>query len=161
MSAIDYKNVGRPAIPIQHQQATQKQLDFIHSLLGQHELTEANRRSLDAAFARGINKREASDIINWLKALPRKSTRPAVENVNLEGMHKVGDRIFKVQVAVHGSGNLYAKGAMRFLSADTKMTLEEAKQFGALYGTCCVCGRTLTNEDSIEAGIGPVCAKGF
>ena len=190
MSAIDYKNVGRPAIPIQHQLATQKQLDFIHSLLGQHELTEANRRSLDAAFARGINKREASDIINWLKALPRKSTRPAVENVNLEGMHKVGDRIFKVQVAVHGSGNLYAKelvlverdsveiedgvwhdytatrfeyakGAMRFLSADTKMTLEEAKQFGALYGTCCVCGRTLTNEDSIEAGIGPVCAKGF
>lgn len=42
-----------------------------------------------------------------------------------------------------------------------KMTLDEAKSFGALYGMCCQCGRTLTNEESIEAGIGPVCRTKF
>lgn len=39
----------------------------------------------------------------------------------------------------------------------TLITLDEAKEFGALYGTCCVCARTLTNEESISQGIGPVC----
>jgi hypothetical protein len=52
----------------------------------------------------------------------------------------------------------YAPGAMRQLTAAEKMTIEDAKAFGALYGTCCVCGRTLTDEKSIAAGIGPVCA---
>jgi hypothetical protein len=93
-----------------------------------------------------------------------------------EGMYKVGERIFKVQKAVHGSGHLYAKelitdqdgssfayapGIIRTLTLGDKMTIEEAKEFGALYGTCCVCARTLTNETSIEAGIGPVCAGKF
>lgn len=31
-----------------------------------------------------------------------------------------------------------------------------------LYGVCCRCGRTLTDENSISEGIGPICAtKGF
>lgn len=55
----------------------------------------------------------------------------------------------------------YASGMIRRLSEATRLTLEEAKAFGALYGSCCVCAKTLTNEDSIEAGIGPVCASKF
>ncbi len=39
-----------------------------------------------------------------------------------------------------------------------ELTLELAKEYGKLYGQCMICGRTLTNEDSIEAGIGPICA---
>jgi hypothetical protein len=101
-----------------------------------------------------------------------------------EGMWKLGDRIFKVQVAHHGTGRLYGKellvepdgmsqvaphrwekvvGAVRKLSEEggRKMTLEEAAKFGALYGFCCNCGRILTDEKSIEAGIGPVCAQKF
>ena len=157
---------------------TQKQVDFIHSLLTRHELTETNRQSVDAALTRGISKLEASQMIDWLKTLPRKAqpSAPKTEDVNLEGMHRLDGRIFKVQVAVHGSGRLYAKelkqygeewsfefapGMIYKLSSATKMTLEEAKEFGALYGTCCVCGRTLTNETSIEEGIGPVCASRF
>jgi hypothetical protein len=91
-------------------------------------------------------------------------------------MHKVGDDVYKVQVAVHGSGHRYAKrlvvagheaafeyeaGAMRSLSAATLMSLDDAKAFGALYGVCCVCAAVLTDEKSIAAGVGPVCAKGF
>jgi hypothetical protein len=79
--------------------------------------------------------------------------------------------VFKVQRAVHGSGSLYAKvldvsterfeyapGAIRRLTLADKMTRQQAEEFGKLYGICCVCSRTLTNEDSIERGIGPVCA---
>jgi Family of unknown function (DUF6011) len=113
---------------------------------------------------------------------------PRSARVTEDGMYrnpKNGD-IFKVQKAVHGSGNLYAKrlviesepvrggdgailepAVVRFdyapgqifrLAPEWRMTLEEAKKFGALYGTCVRCGRTLTREDSIERMMGAVCA---
>lgn len=102
---------------------------------------------------------------------------PAAKPVT-EGMYRKDGTIFKVQRAVNGSGNLYAKvlviegegegrfeyapGAIRNLSATDAMTLAEAQEFGHLYGVCCVCGRTLTDEGSIAAGIGPICSgKGF
>lgn len=98
---------------------------------------------------------------------PEEKVTPATE-----GMYKLGSRIFKVQRAIHGSGHLYAKeltidgfiyagGMMRHLDSSHRMTLAEAKEYGALYGTCCVCGIALTNEKSIAAGIGPVCATKF
>jgi hypothetical protein len=86
--------------------------------------------------------------------------------------------IYKVQCAVHGSGHLYAKrltvcpesgtasfemarGAIRLLSKSTRMTREQAAHYGHLYGVCCNCGRTLTDETSIAQGYGPVCAQYF
>lgn len=97
-----------------------------------------------------------------------------------DGMYRKDGVIYKVQHAVNGSGNQYAKelkvrvrggdaevwfeyapGMVGRLRDEHKMCLEEAKQFGALYGTCCVCGRTLTNEESIAEGIGPVCRGKF
>jgi len=88
-----------------------------------------------------------------------------------EGMYAKDGEIYKVQRAVHGSGHLYVKrldkatqsfeyapGILRQLTMADRMTLAEAKAYGALYGVCCVCARTLTNEESIAAGIGPVCA---
>jgi hypothetical protein len=37
----------------------------------------------------------------------------------------------------------------------------EAKTLGSLYGFCVRCGATLTDDASIKAGIGPICAKRF
>jgi hypothetical protein len=103
-------------------------------------------------------------------------TRPAgLGQVTEDGMYRTPDgTIWKVQRAVHGSGQLYAKrltvepgqtgtftyepGAIRRLRPENRMTLEDAKAFGKLYGVCCQCGRTLTDEVSIADGIGPVCA---
>ena len=83
----------------------------------------------------------------------------------------------KVQEARNGSGRLYAKtmdedGRFEYVTGligkltrefrtgtARKMTLDEAAAYGALYGRCIECGRTLTDEDSIAAGIGPVCSK--
>jgi hypothetical protein len=91
------------------------------------------------------------------------------------GIYKRDDAIYKVQAALHGSNHLYAKrlvvpegggkgrfeyekGAISRLQPEDRLSLADAKAFGAIYGVCCVCGALLTNEDSIEAGIGPICA---
>lgn len=133
-----------------------------------------------------MSKRAASQLIDTLKNSPwrkretvaPKATpgKPATPTVS-EGMYLRDGKIFKVQRAVHGSGNLYAKelhgsksegfhfeyarGAIRTLTPEHRMTLDQAKEFGALYGTCCKCARTLTDESSIAAGIGPICAEKF
>ena len=181
--------------------ATAKQIAFIRRLVEEKDLTgtsfgvSVDEGLLDDMLA-VADKRTASSFIESLLALPRKAAAAPVKAEVPEGMHRDGGVIFKVQRAVHGSGNLYAKrlisaekcycsdlqgvlcgvcrdpkasnwsfeyapGMMRYLSEETAMTLEEAKKFGSLYGTCCVCARTLTNEESIAAGIGPVCASKF
>lgn len=91
-----------------------------------------------------------------------------------EGWYDLDGTVYKVQRAVNGSGNLYAKvlviegtsgtwqyepGAMRKLAGATRLTVEAAAAYGKLYGVCMACGRTLTDEVSIEQGIGPVCSK--
>lgn len=125
---------------------------------------------------------EVDEELAQIEAMPTREWKVTASAGELtDGMYRKDGEIYKVQVAVHGSGRLYAKrlvvtefddapaevsfeyatGAIRTLTLADRMTLEEAKAFGALYGTCCVCGRTLTDERSIEEGIGPVCAKRF
>lgn len=141
-----------------------------------------------------FSKRDASLLIHNLDLAHRREVAPVIEEVSIEGMHRLDGQIYKVQVAVHGSGRPYAKvlmteqvgtcggcekcdgedlcpayesrfeyaaGIVRRLSLETRLSLDEAKEFGAVYGVCCVCSRTLTNEESIAAGIGPVCAGKF
>jgi hypothetical protein len=79
-----------------------------------------------------------------------------------------GDRLARFMLGKHDAKQpnasvsfVYAPGAINRLSAEDKMTMEDAAKFGALYGTCCRCGRTLTDEESIAAGIGPICAGKF
>jgi hypothetical protein len=138
-----------------------------------------------------LTKEAASDLITAMMEVrnnpaPRKAevrTGAVVE----DGMYRTPDgEIYKVQIAKQGSGRLYAKklvaldeprelkggkvrthefayeqGALQKLTADMKMTLEQAKEWGKLYGTCCKCGAALTDEKSIAAGIGPICESGF
>lgn len=130
-----------------------------------------------------VEKRDASKAIDFLINAV-KTTRPArQETAELEsGMYLRDGVIYKVYRAVHGSGRMCAKElvvedpelladrsggsvrfeyrglATRFVRAEDRMSLEQAKQFGAIYGVCCACGATLTDDGSIAAGIGPVCA---
>lgn len=135
----------------------------------------------DELFAADVDEELAT-----LEAMPEREWKATVGPDELtDGMYRKDGEIYKVQVAVHGSKRLYAKklvkldeprqmakgvrthefeyasGAIRTLTPADKMTLEEAKAWGALYGTCCCCGALLTDENSIEAGIGPICAKKF
>lgn len=100
------------------------------------------------------------------------------ERVTEDGfyLNPANDEVFKVQIAHHGSGGLYAKrlvlptdetergswayeaGLIGRIDPAWKLTLEAAQAWGRLYGYCCRCGTVLTDEDSIAQGIGPVCA---
>lgn len=159
--------------------ATEKQISFLSRLLVERGLFVSDEELSQ------LTKKEASARIDALLQIPRtpKATR---EPEITDGMYRVSldggpvMTIYKVQRAIHGSGKLYAKklviddsvspancyfdyapGVVRQLRPEHKMSLEDAKRFGALYGTCCVCGRTLTNEASIEEGIGPICRGKF
>jgi hypothetical protein len=125
---------------------------------------------------------DASKFIDALKKLaykPKESTEPAKPIATEPGIYKVGDKIYKVKFNRAGT-NMYASelklsdyvdevgkreayfeyaGGLKKLgiTADAKLSYEQAKQFGALYGSCICCGRLLTNELSIALGIGPVC----
>lgn len=163
--------------------ATENQVNFLLSLVAQREngleyveLWMANKAITHPSQ---FDRAAISIVIDGLKHLPRKEQAPAAQAAPVElqdGMYRIPTGgIYKVQHAVHGSGKQYAKlltppvegaskwtfeyapGAIRFLTVEHRMTLEQAKEFGALYGTCCVCGAVLTNERSIEAGIGPIC----
>jgi len=90
-----------------------------------------------------------------------------------DGIYKLGDEVRKVYHTVHGRNEQVAKvwtgtefeyvgkRGLRGLAPEHKMTFAEAVEFGRIYGICCNCGRTLTDEHSIEAGIGPICAQKF
>lgn len=178
--------------------ATPAQIRFIQTM------AEEQGRTLHTDPAT-LTKDAASDLITDLVAAREIRTSPEAARtpagpqdggsagsapgsaVTEDGMYRTPDgEIYKVQVAVHGSGRLYAKklvereeprvykngkisthefvmesGAIRKLTADMKMTLEQAKEWGALYGTCCQCGAQLTDEKSIADGIGPICGNKF
>jgi hypothetical protein len=52
----------------------------------------------------------------------------------------------------------YAPGAFRVLDASAKIGLERANELSLQVGACMVCGRTLTAKESVQRGIGPICA---
>ena len=55
----------------------------------------------------------------------------------------------------------FAQGAMKNFQSWMAVSDEQAAEFGKKYGVCMVCARTLTKTESIEAGIGPICAGKF
>lgn len=146
---------------------SEKQLAFLAKL--------RDERDIEFDLASIKNKREASLMIDNLLKLPKTQKAPkapATPTVEVpEGLHLHEGDVFKVQRS--GAGHLYAKlrngrgwdyvgkAPLRFLSADTLLTLESAKQYGLETGVCCNCGATLTDPNSIAAGIGPICASRF
>lgn len=98
--------------------------------------------------------------------------RSAAQEIE-DGIYRVGPRIFKAYTSIQSGRTLckslkidgidgkpqwiYEGMAYRFVKPEEKMSLEDAKEFGQIYGICCKCGRTLTDETSIAKGIGPIC----
>lgn len=179
---------------------TEAQVNFIKRLQAERRWEDIPALEQQVENARGawkkgqFSKRDASLLIHNLDLAGRREVAPVIEEVSIEGMHRLDGKIYKVQVAVHGSGRPYAKvlvteqvgtcggcekcdgedrcpafesrfeyaaGVVRRLSLETRLSLDEAKEYGAVYGCCCVCSRTLTKEESIAAGIGPICAGKF
>ena len=144
--------------------ATEKQISFIESLISKNDPT----RVVDFTT---LSVADASALIGELRQLEAKISSMTIAQLT-EGMYQTADGvIYRVQRS-RELGKLYAKrlnplgnsfefapGVIRTLTANDKMSLEDAKAFGVATGICCVCAAFLTDEKSVAAGIGPVCAK--
>lgn len=120
----------------------------------------------------------AKQMIDALLSMPKSRPIMSIKEMTskteeiTEGMYVKDGRIFKVYFNQANTCLLvkeliderfeYVGSAQYKLPRDAKrMTLDEAKTYGKLTGTCCMCSRKLTDESSIEAGIGPICAGKF
>lgn len=159
----------------------------------QISLLESLSRKVGEPIPADLTRAQASGLIGrWMEIRTSGRTdRAGSGQITQDGIYRTPDgEIYKVQVAVHRSGRLYAKrlvklevprqlrnktlthefvyeeGALAKLTPEMRLTLEQAKELGRsadspLYGTCCRCGAVLTDETSIAQGIGPDCGKKF
>lgn len=141
---------------------TQRWSQFAQSLVAQYErkgyLSDAQVDSLARMYAKVASKPSAP-----------KPANPATE----VGMYAKDGKVYRVKRSE--SGHLYAmlydpagatkserftyaRGVVSTLSADDRMSVDQAEALGLKFGICCVCGAELTAEKSVGRGIGPVCA---
>lgn len=168
---------------------TQAQFDFLKLLISERALDPDVTRVVEncraAAVAGTLTRGQASELITVLKTQPKRedagrdngALTPGVYRGTNGELYRVyparADRtrlLAKVIVvgeswegddAPHRVSFEYAGAANRFVRPEGRLTLEEAKAFGAQTGWCIVCGAELTDPDSIAAGIGPICATKF
>jgi len=99
-------------------------------------------------------------------AAPQARAAAAIE----AGYYLLDGRVYKVQISksndkpyakiLNTEGRFdYAPRAVRDLRPEHQVTLEQAREWGRINGRCMICAAELTNPESIEYGIGPVCRK--
>lgn len=144
---------------------TEKQTSFLLTLIEDREATGGPTADMIGT----MSSFEASRAIDYLLRFPskRKAQQLAIE----DGFYVLGETIYRVKTSKAGrpyalkadeEGNFeYAPGGIARLSGARAMTLEDAKTFGHRFGSCCMCGRLLSDPESVEAGIGPVCANKY
>lgn len=149
--------------------ATDKQIAFLNRLAGERDFDIAAIHAIVAdANAGTASRKSVSTAIDILLSKPHKPVVHEDGDSIGEGYYFVNGLIYKV-VASKSSGNLYAKvfsehgyeyapGAMRLIPTATRLTLEQAAEAGVRTGRCVICAKELTDPESVERGIGPVCA---
>jgi hypothetical protein len=144
--------------------ATEAQTRFLSTLMAERVHSFSDVRLAD------ISKSQASAMIEELLASPRLQTVTFEATV---GFYVREGQVFRVQKSKN-SGNLYAKalvteefgrahweyapGVVKSLKDSQRLTLDSARDLGLAHGVCVICGRTLTNPESVDAGIGPICS---
>lgn len=162
-------------------QATDRQRDYLRSLLGRvgQDVAVADLGDLTSKAASAL----IDALIEQAKKLP--VTPPPVDvdpDLTPAGCYRLrfsgSDLNVKIDRPTSGrwAGFVFVKTLdehgfeQRLSRADTKGVLtaiaemgakESSAEYGRYSGVCGVCHRTLTNPDSIQAGIGPVCASRF
>jgi hypothetical protein len=120
------------------------------------------KTAFDAAKAYAANK--GNSIRNLRITLGSMVISPAGDNSKNPGALYVknnGEYLGKIAAgkffSVRECSSDQEKQVLAFV-ADPKAA---AKAYGQETGVCCICNATLTNKESIEAGIGPICATKF
>lgn len=157
--------------------ATTRQESFINRLVARAASLEAlnpDQADLLNKFRIGtIGKREASYLIKGLLTCPEtpaKMAQPGYYKKGLDYLVVVENRnktaTYAKRLVLETTANgrtkarwVYAPGEAADVASVQPMTLKEAAKFGHMYGVCFVCCRPLTDPESVQRGIGPVCAK--
>lgn len=157
--------------------ASERQVEYLRFLLEQRvwptylpmTCEDAAQRVMEGT----LDGLTASNLIDALKSAPTVATN---RTQALEvGMYRTADgTIYRVHES-RETGRKYAKrmvwdmlteskprfdydrGAIYTLTADDRMTTEQARAWGVETGVCCVCGAFLTDSRSVARGIGPIC----
>lgn len=134
-----------------------------------------NQGSDDPKF---VSSREASAVIDALFKVPSGSAdKPQAAKpgyyvrgaedarevlVVVENRAKTGTYAKRLEISTGGLKTTarweYAPGVGRTLAGLEPLTVEEAARLGHMHGVCVICARSLTDPDSVQRGIGPVCA---
>jgi hypothetical protein len=166
--------IARPATPAQ--------LSFITDLARKHVVNPAHLGRLNEKIAAGqLERSVASETIDWLKRQPVRTAAPAVSApapsvpagryaLEVDGGVKFylvdrpteGRWAGRTFVSVQASDDKYPvrnpESRNDILAAIAVNPKEAMLRYGRELGHCGHCGRTLTNDESRERGIGPVCA---
>lgn len=148
-------------------QGSEKQRAFLASLMAQLNLSESDINSW--------GYKSISDAISHLLTVAKHAKPQVAKTDDLVGMWTDGKRIIRAYLnrektrvlakELIQEGNDYSFEylgmAQYHVKGMRKMTLDEAKAFGTMTNTCCVCATELTDPDSQKKGIGPWCEKNF
>jgi hypothetical protein len=156
--------------------ATEKQLNFIASLLDKPQIEEIDRIRYNAEMGRDITKSRASTVIGELKAIIA-ATPVAQSSSNeaaAEGVYDLNGTFYAVRTSRNDNTRRcayeaiitdssvtfeYSKGTVYRLAEARRLDLGEIEALSLQFSRCFVCGRVLKAKDSKARGIGPVCAK--
>lgn len=168
--------------------ATQKQFDFIKRLVAERDTTAIQTRlENDRAWATvgRYDTQDASSLIDLLLAQPKKAaTQETIVRSEPEaGVYVIhGDEYVRVYLGQQ-SGRMLAKRInmeqdggewtvhYEYLGVATKvltpqatperLSIEEVGSLGITTNHCLICGRRLDDPESVDRGIGPVCARNY
>lgn len=179
--------------------ASPAQINFVKSLSADRDVPVAGRdeqeafliaRWEDCYSGKDVSMPEASKVIDWLKAMPKKPVAviantgatvqltegvyeaPNGDIIKLQKSKSSGNLYAKVAVAITGerltmTGDVvkfsyeYAPGLVKHITPAMRMNEAMAEAFAIRFGVCCWCGRGLKAAKSVKQGIGPVCIKRF
>ena len=157
--------------------ASPKQRKFIQTLL-EERVTEGTPYANWTPNWERSTPKTAGQVIDFLLTLPRKPDTaveglPVLERARYAIVTAEGLRFYRVDmpqsgkwegrvfVSVQASDDLYPirnKAERERILAQIAVDPKAAMiRYTEEIGSCAICGRTLTNEDSLAAGIGPTC----
>lgn len=164
--------------------ASAKQISFIKSLIDDRELDADNQMAVDLcrelAVEGTFTSKQASKLIDRLLAAPKKADERSRIDAGIyavedsEGVHMIvrvylgqqsGQMLAKqVHLTVGDATYDYLGMASKVFGQATTWTRLELSEVGALgitTGHCLICGRRLDDPESVDRGIGPVCAENY
>lgn len=156
--------------------ASTKQIDLISNLLSEKLIDSDTQAFIDSKFSGyDRNSKTASGLIRFLFTMPRigGGTSGTTRFTPEAGLYRMDDALYRVKIS--RTGNWYAEVAVKPVPGSGRKSLDwdylgkrvnladavalSDAEAGKFVGYCVRCNAELTVLESIERGMGPVCAK--